>query len=75
MAKKSKKKESESKEAVTNCDQLDDKEQLAVAICDLKNINIESLIRTIRGQKVMVDFDLAMLDGVQTKSIKSGSET
>ena len=69
MAKKSKKKESESKEAVTNCDQLDDKEQLAVAICDLKNINIESLIRTLRGQKVMVDFDLAMLYGVKTKAL------
>ena len=34
---------------------------------DLQNINIESLIRTIRGQKVMFDFDLAMLYGVQTK--------
>ena len=29
---------------------------------DFKNINIESLIRTIRGQKVMVDFGLAMKD-------------
>ena len=36
---------------------------------DLKNINIESLIRTIRGQKVMVDFDLAMLYGVKTKAL------
>ena len=25
----------------------------------LENVDIESLIRTIRGQKVMVDFDLA----------------
>ena len=39
-----------------------------IANCDnLQNINIESLIRTIRGQKVMFDFDLAMLYGVQTK--------
>ena len=34
---------------------------------DLNNTDIESLIRTIRGQKVMVDFDLAMLYGVKTK--------
>jgi len=32
-------------------------------------VNIESLIRTIRGQKVMVDFDLAMLYGVQNKRL------
>ena len=36
---------------------------------DLKNADIESLIRTIRGQKVMVDFDLAMLYGVKTKAL------
>ena len=77
MAKKSKKKESEPKnEVITNCDN----QQFAVAnSClgkrpvgpsgDLKNINIESLIRTIRGQKVMVDFDLAMLYGVKTKAL------
>ena len=53
MAKKSKKKEDETKKVVANC--------------DLKNLNIESLIRTIRGQKVMVDFDLAMLYGVLNK--------
>jgi len=34
-----------------------------------KNINIESLIRTIRGQKVMLDFDLAMLYGVLNKRL------
>ena len=43
--------------------------QLEVANCDFKNINIESLIRTIRGQKVMVDFDLAMLYGVLNKRL------
>ena len=37
-----------------------------VAYFDHMNINIESLIRTIRGLKVMVDFDLAMLYGVQS---------
>ena len=77
MAKKTKKKDSEPKnEVITNCDN----QQFAVAnSClgkrpvgpsgDLKNINIESLIRTIRGQKVMVDFDLAMLYGVKTKAL------
>jgi len=36
---------------------------------DRKNINIESLIRTIRGQKVMLDSDLAMLYGVENKRL------
>lgn len=40
-----------------------------VANCDHPNFNIESLIRTIRGQKVMVDFDLSMLYGVQNKRL------
>ena len=52
-------------EVVANCDQF----KLEVANCDFKNIDIESLIRTIRGQKVMVDFDLAMLYGVRTKAL------
>ena len=44
--------------------------KLEVAICDLKGIDsikIESLIRVIRGQQVMLDSDLAMLYGVETK--------
>ena len=52
-------------EPVTNCDQL----SVEVVHYDLKNADIESLIRTIRGQKVMVDFDLAMLYGVQNKRL------
>ena len=46
--------------------------QLEVTKCDLKtidNINIESLIRVIRGQQVMLDSDLAMLYGVETKRL------
>lgn len=35
----------------------------------LSHHDIEKLIRTIRGQKVMVDFDLAMLYGVQNKRL------
>lgn len=63
MAKKNK--TEEYPEPVTNCDQL----STEVVRYDLKNADIESLIRTIRGQKVMVDFDLAMLYGVKTKAL------
>lgn len=45
---------------------------LEVAKCGLKNIkdiNIESLIRNVRGQRVMLDSDLAMLYGVETKRL------
>lgn len=52
------------KEVVANCDQLPQ-----VINHDLANINIESLIRIIRGQKVMLDSDLAMLYGVETRSL------
>ena len=82
MAKKRKKKDEEViancenlDEPVTNCDQSKelitncDNPQFEVANCDRKDINIESLIRIIRGQKVMVDFDLAMLYGVQNKRL------
>jgi hypothetical protein len=53
------------KEVVAICDQLDG----AVTKCDLKNINIESLIHIVRGQKVMLDSDLAMLYGVTTSRL------
>ena len=46
--------------------------KLEVTICDFKNIdsiNIESLIRVIRGHQVMLDSDLAMLYGVETKRL------
>lgn len=59
-----KKKKVKKAEVVANCDQLPQ-----VINHDLANINIESLIRTIRVQKVMVDFDLAMLYGVQNKRL------
>ena len=32
-----------------------------VTNCDLKNMDIKSMIRIIRGQHVMLDFELAML--------------
>lgn len=46
--------------------------KLEVAICDIKGINsikIESLIRVIRDQQVMLDSDLAMLYGVETRTL------
>ena len=46
--------------------------ELEITICDIKginSINIESLIRVIRGQQVMLDSDLAMLYGVETKRL------
>lgn len=52
-------------EVVAKCDQLDG----AVTKCDLKNINIENLIHIVRGQKVMLDSDLAMLYGVETRAL------
>lgn len=73
MAKKKGKKE-EIKEPVKNFDQFNDvvancDNQLAVANCDHKNIDIKSMIRVIRGQQVMFDFELAMLYGVETKAL------
>ena len=46
--------------------------KLEITICDIKgidSINIESMIRVIRGQQVMLDSDLAMLYGVETKAL------
>ena len=55
MVKNNKKKESELKETVASCDR--------------KNISIENLIHNIRGQEVMLDSDLAMLYGVETRAL------
>ena len=55
MVKNNKKKEGELKETVASCDR--------------KNISIENLIHNIRGQKVMLDSDLAMLYGVETRAL------
>lgn len=48
------------------------KTKLEVTNCDLKSIDdihIESLIRVIRGQQVMLDSDLAILYSVETKAL------
>ncbi|UPS43462.1 ORF6N domain-containing protein [Prevotella sp. E15-22] len=59
MAKKGKKIEDESKKVVANCDQS--KMAEIIKPLPIKDFNIESLIRTVRGQRVMFDSDLAML--------------
>ena len=66
----------QSKEVVAKCDHP---ESVVANSClgkrpvgpsgDLQNINIESLIRIIRGQKVMFDSDLALLYGVSTSRL------
>ena len=65
MAKKKNTKEKKPEEQI-------EETKLEVANCDFKtidNINIESLIRVIRGQQVMLDSDLAMLYRVETKRL------
>ena len=63
----------ENREPVANSNQskdvitISDNQQLAVANRDHKSVDIKSMIRTIRGQQVMLDFELAMLYGVETK--------
>lgn len=63
----------ENQELVGNSDQskdvvtISDNQQLAVANRDHKSVDIKSMIRNIRGQQVMLDFELAMLYGVETK--------
>ena len=46
--------------------------KLEITTCDIKgidSINIESLIHVTRGQQVMLDSDLAMLYGVETRRL------
>ena len=63
----------ENREPVANSDQskdvvtISDNQQLVVANRDHKSVDIKSMIRNIRGQQVMLDFELAMLYGVETK--------
>ena len=41
----------------------------SVAQSSPENVSIKSMIRVIRGQQVMLDFDLAFLYGVETKAL------
>ncbi len=55
-----------------NMAKKDTETKLESTICDIKginSINIESLIRIIRGEQVMLDSDLAMLYGVETRTL------
>ena len=54
------------KQPVANSDQSTNFE---VANCDLKTMRIESLIRFIREKQVILDTDLAMLYGVETRRL------
>ena len=66
MAKDSEKIEGKASEPVVNCDQLPEV------------IDIKPMIRVIRGQQVMIDRDLALLYGVETRvlnqAVKRNSE-
>ena len=73
MAKKSKKKEDETKKVVAKCDNPNE----VVANCDhpekaevsLSQHDIEKLIVTVRGEQVLIDQDIARLYGVTTKRL------
>jgi hypothetical protein len=58
-----KKKNSETPDVVENPDNLPS------TLFDDAKIDIKGLIRVIRGQQVMLDFDLAMLYGVKTSRL------
>jgi hypothetical protein len=63
MAKKTK--NTESVKVVTK----QDNPKLDVAICDIEQIRIEPLIHLIREQQVILDRDLALLYGVETRRL------
>jgi len=60
---------------VAKCDNLKavpqnhDEVITSVAQSSPENVSIKSMIRVIRGQQVMLDFDLAFLYGVETKAL------
>ena len=74
MAKKRTAEKSEPK-AVTICDNLNAVSPNhgevipSVAQSSPESVSIKSMIRVIRGQQVMLDFDLAFLYGVETKAL------
>jgi len=74
MAKKKVAEKGEPK-GVAKCDTLNevspnhDEVITSVAQSSSEDISIKSMIRVIRGQQVMLDFDLAFLYGVETKAL------
>lgn len=61
--------QSNNKKTITRSDQLANNQQSEEKDLRLIGIDIKSLIYIIRGQKVMLDSDLAALYGVQTKRL------
>ena len=74
MAKK-KAAEKDGPKGVAKCDNLyavfpdHDDVITSVAQSSPESVSIKSMIRVIRGQQVMLDFDLAFLYGVETKAL------
>lgn len=62
-------------EVIAKCDNLNevspnhDEVITSVGQSSSEDISIKSMIRVIRGQQVMLDFDLAFLYGVETKAL------
>ena len=62
-------------EVIAKCDILNEVTQnhdeviTSVGQSSSEDISIKSMIRVIRGQQVMLDFDLAFLYGVETKAL------
>ena len=79
MAKKKVAEKGEPK-GVAKCDTLNevspnhDEVITSVAQSSSESVSIKSMIRVIRGQQVMLDFDLAFLYGVETKALNTKSE-
>ena len=75
MAKKTRKTEEEKLELATDSSQMlepvsNHDQSIEIAVYgNNKHVNIGSLIRVIRGQQVMLDFDLARLYGVTTSRL------
>ena len=74
MAKKKTAEKGEPKD-VAKCDTLNevtpnhDELITSVAQSSPESVSIKAMIRVIRGQQVMLDFDLAFLYGVETKAL------
>lgn len=64
MAKKKK-----NAEFITKSENLNNDQSFEVQNLHLNNLDIKRLIRVVRGQQVMLDSDLAMLYGVETRSL------
>ena len=62
-------------EVIAKCDNLNevtpnhDEVITSVTQSSSEDISIKSMIRVIRGQQIMLDFDLAFLYGVETKAL------